>query len=122
MSITAAVAATVVLAAISVVQLLAAAGLPMGRMLWGGQHRVLPRRLRIGSVLSILLYAGFVWILLTRARGEPTAFIEVATWVLFAYFAFGIVLNALSRSRQERAVMTPACAVLALSAFVIAIS
>ena len=33
-------------------------------------------------------------------------------WVLTGYFALGVVLNAISRSRPERLVMTPVAVVL----------
>ena len=36
----------------------------------------------------------------------------VATWVLTAYFALGIVMNGISRSKPERLVMTPTVLVL----------
>lgn len=124
MSVIAALVATLVLSGLAVVQVLAAAGRPVGRLVWGGQHRVLPRRLRIGSAVSILLYAGFAAVLLSRAGALPggtTAFVEVATWVLVAYFAIGILMNGISRSRAERAAMTPACVVLAAAALLVAL-
>ena len=123
MSVVAAWTATAVLAALAVLQVLVAAGRPYGRLVWGGQHRILPRRLRIGSVMSVVLYAAFAAILLWRAGviGEPGIVARVATWVLFAYFAAGILLNGISRSRPERLVMTPVTAVLAACAFVVAL-
>src|SRR6476469_962831 len=56
-TVAAAVVATIVLVAISVLQIAAARGRPVGRFVWGGQHEVLPDRLRIGSALSVVLYA-----------------------------------------------------------------
>ncbi|MRG59770.1 hypothetical protein GE115_07800 [Agromyces sp. CFH 90414] len=122
--VAAAIVATVLLAAAAVLQVLVASGRPYGRLVWGGQHAVLPRRLRIGSAVSVLLYAGFAVILLWRAGffGPSNPFIDVATWVLFGYFAFGVVLNGISRSRLERLVMTPTCAVVAACLLVIALS
>lgn len=119
----AAVSATVVLAALGVLQVLVAAGRPYGRLVWGGQHRVLPRRLRIGSAVATGLYAAFAVVLLARAGlfGSPAAFVRIATWVLLAYFVLGILLNAVSRSRAERAVMTPVCVVLAACTLVVAL-
>lgn len=119
-TITAAVLATLVLAAISVVQVAAAAGRPVGRLVWGGQHEVLPHRLRVGSAVSVLVYALMAAALLARAGGRHGALVVVA-WVLFGYFALGVVVNAASRSRSERNVMTPACAVLAGCSLVVAL-
>jgi hypothetical protein len=86
---------------------------------------VLPRRLRIASAASVVLYAGFAAVLLSRAGimpGGDSLVIRVLTWVLFAYFAVGIVMNAISRSRAERLTMTPVCVVLAAATLVIGFS
>lgn len=118
-----AVALTVLLVLLGAFQLALAAGAPLGRFAWGGQHRVLPTRLRIGSVVSILIYA--VIVLLTWSRVGaidlfPRVVSEVGMWVVFGYFALGIVMNALSRSKPERFTMTPVCLVLAVLAFFVA--
>jgi hypothetical protein len=113
----AAIAACVVLAALAVFQAALIAGAPIGRFAWGGQHDVLPPRLRSGSAFSILLYIVFAIVILERA-GLVTvfgaAFAQTAGWVLFGYFVLGIVLNGISRSRPERNVMVPVCVLLAV--------
>jgi hypothetical protein len=122
----AAIVAAIVFAALTVLQLLVAVGKPYGRLVWGGAHRVLPTKLRIGSVIAVALYAAFTLVLLDRSGLLSVfgsgAFRVVAAWVLFAYLAIGIVLNAISRSKPERFTMTPVTAVLAACAFVIAVS
>jgi len=119
-TLAAALLATLVLAAISVVQIAAATGRPVGRFVWGGQHEVLPRGLRVGSAVSVVLYAVMATVLIARAGGTAGA-LTVVAWVLFGYFALGIVMNGISRSRSERAVMTPACAVLAGCSLLVAL-
>ncbi|BDV31427.1 hypothetical protein [Microbacterium terricola] len=124
LTLIAVVVATVLLAALALLQTLVAAGRPLGRFVWGGQHRVLPTRLRIGSAVSVVLYAAFAALLWSGAGllpGGDTIFVDVALWVLCGYFVLGTVMNAISRSRAERATMTPACAVLALATLVIAL-
>jgi hypothetical protein len=123
---TAAILATVVFAALAVLQLLVAAGKPYGRLVWGGAHRVLPTKLRIGSMIAVALYAAFTLVLLDRS-GLLSVFGAgpirvIAAWVLVAYLATGIFLNAISRSKPERLTMTPVTAVLAACALVIAVS
>lgn len=124
MSAAAAVVAAVLLLALSVLQVLVACGRPYGALVWGGQHRVLPRSLRIGSAVSVVIYGVIGVVLFWRAGvfGAPPPFVVIATWVLFAYFALGIVLNAISRSRLERMTMTPVCAVLAGCTIILATS
>src|SRR5215208_5392906 len=102
---TAAVVALVLLAALAVFQGFLVAGAPLGRFAWGGQNEVLPTNLRIGSVVSIALYAAFA-ILILQVAGSlsllPDGFVGVAIWVLTGYFVLGIAMNAISRSRPER--------------------
>jgi hypothetical protein len=115
---------TAVLAGLAAMQAGLAAGRPWGRLAWGGQHRVLPSRLRIGSAVSVVLYAFFAAVVLTAAgavRLLPEGFAGVATWVLAGYFLLGILLNGISRSAVERAVMTPVCLVLAGCCLVVAL-
>ena len=111
------------LALLAVFQLALILGAPLGRFAWGGRHRVLPARLRIGSAVSILIYALIAVIAWDRVGAidvfaEP--FSEVAMWVIFAYFVIGILMNALSRSKPERYTMVPVSAVLAVLSFFIA--
>ncbi len=112
------------LGALAVYQALLVAGQPLGRFAWGGQHDVLPTGLRVGSAVSIALYAAFAVLMLSAADALavlPPGFVEVAIWVLTGYFALGIAVNAISRSRSERLVMTPVVLVLALVCLVLAL-
>lgn len=113
--------AVAVLTAIAVVQVLAASGRPVGAYVWGGRHRVLPRRLRVASALSPVLYTAIAAVLLGRSGSTDGGFLVVVAWVVFAYFVLGIGMNAISRSPRERAVMTPACLVLAAASLVVAL-
>jgi hypothetical protein len=67
MSAIAAVAFTAVMVALAVFQLTLIAGAPLGHFAWGGQDRVLPSGKRVGSVVSIALYALFSVVVLQRA-------------------------------------------------------
>lgn len=118
-----ALALTILLGLLALFQLFLALGAPLGRFAWGGQHRVLPAGLRIGSAVSILIYALIGVIAWDRVGaidvfGEP--FSEVAMWVVFGYFALGILMNAISRSKPERLTMVPVTIVLSVLAFFIA--
>jgi hypothetical protein len=119
-----AVLGVVVLAGLAVFQALLVAGQPFGRFAWGGQHVVLPTGLRVGSAVSIALYAGFAVLILSAAGALavlPAGFVDVAIWILTGYFALGIAMNAISRSRPERLVMTPVVLVLTVVCLVLAL-
>jgi hypothetical protein len=121
----AAIAACTILAALAVFQTALIARAPIGRFAWGGQHDVLPQRLRIGSVVSIVLYVAFALVILERAGlatifGSP-GFVQVACWVLFGYFTLGILMNGISRSKPERNTMAPVSLVLAALVLLVAL-
>lgn len=114
---------TITLGLLAVFQLALALGAPLGRFAWGGQHRVLPTRLRVGSLVSILIYGLIALIAWDRVgaidvMGDVVS--QVAMWVVFAYFTLGIIMNAISRSKPERAVMVPVSIVLAAMSLLIA--
>ncbi len=118
----AAAVGVVLLAALAVFQLALVGGAPLGRFAWGGQHVVLPTRLRIGSAVSVVLYVLFALLLLQAAGAVtvlPTRVGEVGLWVLTGYLVLGVALNAVSRSRPERLVMTPVALALAVVCLVL---
>ncbi|MFE6964226.1 hypothetical protein ACFVAJ_03875 [Agromyces sp. NPDC057679] len=120
----AAVLLCVVLGVLAVFQLALVFGAPIGRFAWGGQHEVLPARLRIGSAVSIVIYAVIAVLALDRAGlvdVVPDAVSTVGMWVVFGYFVLGIALNAISRSRAERLTMAPTSAVLAVLSLLVAL-
>jgi hypothetical protein len=110
----AAIAACVLLGALAVFQALLACRFPLGRFAWGGQHEVLPPRLRVGSVVAIVVYVVIGWVVLARAGllGGGHGVVHVVTWVIAGYFLLGAAGNLASRSRSERYVMTPVAVVL----------
>ncbi|WP_409048144.1 hypothetical protein AB2L57_04150 [Microbacterium sp. HA-8] len=121
----AAIALTAILGALALFELALVLGAPLGEFAWGGADRVLPRRKRIGSAVSILVYALIGWIILARAGAAPAPIpqpaVAIAAWIVTAYFALGILMNALSRSRKERFTMTPVAALLAVLSLIVAL-
>ena len=123
--VVAAVILVALLGVLAVFQLVLVAGAPLGAFAWGGADRVLPRGKRVASAISVLLYGLIAWIVLARAGAVaapvPDAVIVVAAWVVTGYFALGILMNAISRSRKERLTMTPVVALLAVLALIVAL-
>lgn len=121
----AAIALCVILGALAVFQFALVCGAPLGHFAWGGADRVLPRSKRIGSVIAIVLYVVFAWVFLMRAGLVPLVLpvivVDVAAWVIVAYLALGIPLNAISRSKPERYTMTPIVIVLVVLAIIVAL-
>lgn len=112
------------LAVLSVMQLALAFGAPWGSLAWGGQHRVLPGRLRVGSAVAPVIYVAFAIVVLDRAGwidvvAEPVA--RIGTWVVFGFAALSVVPNALSRSKPERYAGTSVAVLLAVTSLVVAL-
>ncbi|MEO9229365.1 MAG: hypothetical protein ABI216_10525 [Devosia sp.] len=108
--IPAAVCLCAMLLGLGAFQLLLAAGAPIGHFAWGGQHRVLPVRLRVGSIVSTVLYAVFAIVVLTRAgvfSVLPYQVAQVGIWVIAGLLLLGAIPNLISRSTPERYLMAP---------------
>jgi hypothetical protein len=116
----------VLMAALALFQSALALGAPMGQFAWGGQNRVLPPGLRMGSGIAIGLYALFSCIVLMRAGllapWPDSNWIDPAIWAVAAYMGLGVVVNAISRSRPERLTMTPLVIVLLILTLVVALA
>jgi hypothetical protein len=120
----AALAFCVVIGLLGVFQLALAAGAPLGRFAWGGAHERLPTGFRIGSLVSIVIYAVFAIIVLERAGMIallPFDIAGIGIWVITAYIGLGVVMNAISRSKPERMVMTPVALALFGTSLVVAL-
>jgi hypothetical protein len=115
--------ALLILAALGIFQLLLVAGQPLGRFAWGGQHNTLPQNLRIGSLISIVLYVFFAVVIMERAGLISLSFAipGFVIWVLAAYFSLGVLMNGISRSKPERNLMTPVSLLLAIACFTLAL-
>lgn len=122
---TAAIVFVSLLAVLAAFQLALALGAPWGRLAWGGQQSgVLPAGKRIGSAVSILVYALIATIALGRVGlldWYPAAFTQVGMWIAFGVLALGVLMNAISRSKPERYTMTPVALALAVLALLIAL-
>jgi hypothetical protein len=114
----AAIAAAAILVVLIIFQGALAAGVGLGRYAWGGQSDVLTTGMRVASVVSLLVYAASALVILDKAgvmevfdnNDNVNAAMAVATGLLY----LGIVMNFVSRSDDERRIMTPVASVLAL--------
>jgi hypothetical protein len=116
----------VILTALSIFQIALIFGAPIGHFAWGGQHRVLPQRLRIGSLFSVAIYIGIAACILSKSgvyQVIPQGLIlDILVWIIFGYLVLGVFMNAISRSKVERYTMVPTSLVLAICMFVVALN
>jgi len=122
---TAALVGTVLFGLLAIFQIALLLGAPLGEFAWGGQQKKLDPNRRVGSGLNIVLYAVFSLLMLARAGFIYSPVVEpilpFALWMMVAFAAAGIFLNAITRSRKERAVMLPMAIVLFVCQLIVAI-
>lgn len=101
-------------------------GAPIGKFAWGGNNRILPRRLRIASFTSIMLYSTFALFIASKASLiniiDDERVLDIGMWVFTSYFFIGIIMNAISRSKPERNLMTPVATILAVSFLIVTLA
>lgn len=111
---------------IALLTLLLVFGLPLGEFSMGGQHRIMPPKLRIACVASFFVQLLAIFIILQTARILPVWFprdVTVGLCFFFAvYLTLNTVMNALSKSRKERFVMTPLSAFTAFCFWFVALT
>jgi len=121
----AAIIAVVIFIVISVLQLLLALGLPLGKLAYGGKYEKLPTNMRIMSLVAIGIFTLGSITVLERA-GIITIFNNpiftlVVVWVIAIYLAFNTLINAISKSKPEKLIMTPLSLILSICCFIVAI-
>ena len=110
---------------VAVITALAALGAPVGEFTMGGRHKVLPGKLRVFALVSLVIQAFAIIIILQAGGFMPLWFSIGATKVICiiyaSYLVLNTVMNALSKSRKEKFFMTPlsaaACVCFWLTAF-----
>ncbi|MCS0791302.1 hypothetical protein NX021_24540 [Cytobacillus firmus] len=104
------IAVSIMFVSISVFQVLLSLGYPLGEYAMGGYYKVLPKKLRIVSVINavILLSMGFVFLqhtdVLNGFNFLPT---NILVWVITVFLGLNTIANLLSQSKKERFIMTP---------------
>ncbi len=107
-------------------QLMLAAGWPLGRAAFGGEHRVLPVKLRVASAASVLVFAAAFCVILARgglwgAGSRSSLLVLVGIWVLVVLFGLSTLANVASRSHAERWIMAPIALLLTICCLAVAL-
>ena len=96
---------------IAIMTVLVACGFPLGEFTMGGQHKILPKKLRVVAVISVAIQI-FAMIIILQAGGFISLWLsfKVTKYICFffaAYLSLNTVMNMISKSRKEKYVMTP---------------
>ena len=106
-----AILGAVIFGVIATMTILVACGLPLGEYTMGGQHKVLPKNLRVVAVISVAIQI-FAMIIILQAGDFISLWFsfKVTKYICFffaAYLSLNTIVNMISKSRKERFVMTP---------------
>lgn len=121
-----AIGAAIVLGMVMVLQLLLAAGFPLGQAAWGGQNEVLSANLRWASLATVGVLGLAAWIVLARsglvAPGAAPVAVRVGMWAFVGFLSLNTLGNIASSSAVERYVMAPVALLLVVSFIMVASS
>ena len=121
----AAIIAVILFTGMSVFQLLLVLGLPFGRLAYGGKYDKLPSKMKISSLISIVIFIFASLSVLERAEiitiFNNLMFVTVFVWIIAFYLAFNTFMNAISKSRWEKLIMTPISLTIAICCFIVVI-
>ncbi|TKJ27547.1 MAG: hypothetical protein CEE42_02485 [Promethearchaeota archaeon Loki_b31] len=121
----AAIIAVVLFAGMSVFQLLLVLGLPFGRLAYGGKYEKLPSKMKIISLIGIVIFIFTSLSVLERAEiiiiFNNLMFVMVVVWIIAVYLTFITIMNAISKSKWEKLIMTPISLTLAICCFIVVI-
>lgn len=100
-------------------------GSPFGEYTLGGQHKgKLPRNLRLVSAFSMLVNLAIAGHYYAQTGAVQTLLNtelnEIANWALVGFFAIGLSMNAISRSKKERNLWVPVLIVSLICAIFVA--
>ena len=104
------IALITMLGVLAIFQISLAAGVPLGKFAWGGEHTTLPLNLRFGAISAVLRYAFIIFVVLDRSGTIavlPREFSFWVMWLIVAHLAFSVFLGLLSKSKLEKMTLVP---------------
>ena len=116
-----------VLALVTAFQVALISGAPLGEYAFGGQNKgVLPRNLRIGSVITSFLYLGIAGHYLAQlgvfSKLLSPELNQAANWVIVGLNGLALIMNTITPSKKERMIWAPVALVLVSTSIVIALN
>lgn len=117
---------SILFAIVLVLYILLALGLPYGEYAMGGKYKILPKKERIISIISVIVQIFAILILLQAGDVIRLGFSARTTIILCyffaAYLSLNVLMNLLSKSKKERLFMTPLSLLIAVCFWITALS
>ncbi len=106
-----AIIAAILFFIIIVINVLLILGFPLGELTMGGQYRILPVKLRIMALFSLVIQVCAI-VFVLQAGGYISLLFSMKTtkiicFVFAAYLSLNTIMNLFSKSKKEKYIMTP---------------
>ncbi len=108
-----------------VLTILVACGLPLGEFTMGGKYKVLPKKMRIMAIFSMMIQTLAIIIILQAGGNIPLCFsFKITKYICFffaGYLSLNFLMNLTSKSKKEKYVMSPLSLIIAISFWITAL-
>ncbi len=99
-------------------------GLPYGEFAMGGKYTVMPKLMRVMCAISVFVQI-FAMIILLQTGNLLTTKIpynvaKIGCYAFAVYLVLNTIMNAISKSKKEKYIMTPLAAITAICFFITA--
>ncbi|MFW6135018.1 MAG: hypothetical protein ACOC5R_05530 [Elusimicrobiota bacterium] len=120
----AAIIFTILISIVIVFQIGLVIGMPWGEYAMGGRFTgTYPWKMRLGSMIQIVILFFFAFIVLLRAgiiRSRYDGFSITAIWLVVGFLVLSVVLNFITPSKKERAIWGPISILLLVTSLIVA--
>ncbi len=117
---------SILFAVIIILYILIFLGKPLGEYAMGGQQKTVSGKTRTMYLIAIIVQLFAVFVLLEGGgiinTGFPPKATKIICYIFAAYFSLNVVMNLFSKSKKEKAVMTPLSAIVAGCFWIMAIN
>ncbi len=100
-------------------------GMPWGEYAMGGRFPgTYPWKMRLGSIIQIIILFFFAYIVLIRAEIVSSRYDEfsmTAIWFVVCFLVLAVVLNLITPSKKERAIWAPTSIILLVTSLIVAL-
>jgi len=121
-----AIIGSILFSIVLVLYILLALGFPYGELAMGGKYRILPKKERIITIISVGIQIFAILILLhcgsVMNLGFPDKVANILCFLFAGYLSLNVILNLLSKSRKERLFMSPLSLFIAISFWLTALN
>ena len=112
--------------AVAVLYTLLALGFPYGEFAMGGKHKIMPMQMRIACFISVVIQLMAIVFILQAGNVISISLIAPVAKGVCYFFAFYLFLNtfmnAFSKSKKEKIVMTPLSSITAVCFLITALN